>query len=418
MFRGVTRLKGLIFDLDSFEESVSAWEPFVNTYKCCFLTSMPEKKGFFQQAFPRMEVIEIPYYIKNLAPNQQVHGQALRSLQLQTSEVAYVSKEREFITRALGFMSGVIQISNAVPSYQEASQYPDLVTPSLKLLFEALESRYSGWYGEAVLSPLTIGEKKAGYVNWARFTCDGEEIPLFFLGRYYAGSHYMVQQHPYSSAIFLNKKEGGKAYGIFNSNFCKLYGDVINLMKEDFGIDSICNVPERPNKPKRFASLLQWLSKTYGLENLSDRFQCIRDYPSQKTLNEWERQRNVQNAFSFQGDLSGRKIALLEDVVTTGATVRECIRTLKQSGATKIFVVSLGINQLGGSYWRSDSPKVPCPVCGQGMRLLVNSSKRQFFYSCYNCRESDSYLHGRERMIQQVNQEFAFFQTDEDDQVF
>jgi ComF family protein len=52
-------------------------------------------------------------------------------------------------------------------------------------------------------------------------------------------------------------------------------------------------------------------------------------------LNAAERRRNVQGAFAVVegADFCGQKILLIDDVITTGATVDECARTLRRAGA-------------------------------------------------------------------------------------
>ena len=54
-----------------------------------------------------------------------------------------------------------------------------------------------------------------------------------------------------------------------------------------------------------------------------------------------ERQRNVSGAFAYRGDsLDGQTVVLLDDVVTTGATVAECAATLRDHGARRVYVVA------------------------------------------------------------------------------
>ncbi len=61
--------------------------------------------------------------------------------------------------------------------------------------------------------------------------------------------------------------------------------------------------------------------------------------PRQADLPLKERHKNVRGAFECQADLSGRKILLIDDVMTTGATVNECARVLKQQGAVEITII-------------------------------------------------------------------------------
>lgn len=59
---------------------------------------------------------------------------------------------------------------------------------------------------------------------------------------------------------------------------------------------------------------------------------------AQATLAHDARQGNVRGAFECRGDLSGQRILLVDDVMTTGATLRECARVLHLHGAASIAV--------------------------------------------------------------------------------
>lgn len=61
--------------------------------------------------------------------------------------------------------------------------------------------------------------------------------------------------------------------------------------------------------------------------------QRIRATTPQVELPWKERAKNVRNAFMCNADLSGRHILLIDDVMTSGATLNECARTLKLHGA-------------------------------------------------------------------------------------
>lgn len=50
------------------------------------------------------------------------------------------------------------------------------------------------------------------------------------------------------------------------------------------------------------------------------------------------RRANVRGAFECRGDLSGKRILLIDDVLTTGATADECARVLKGHGAARVEV--------------------------------------------------------------------------------
>lgn len=62
----------------------------------------------------------------------------------------------------------------------------------------------------------------------------------------------------------------------------------------------------------------------------------IRDTPPQMGLKHDARRRNVRGAFACTGDLAGQRIALIDDVMTTGTSLDELAATLKHAGAREV----------------------------------------------------------------------------------
>lgn len=69
----------------------------------------------------------------------------------------------------------------------------------------------------------------------------------------------------------------------------------------------------------------------------------IRWTEPQIELSAAERLHNVRGAFAVAdpSGVRGRKVLLIDDVYTTGATVMECSRTLRRAGATAVFVATV-----------------------------------------------------------------------------
>jgi ComF family protein len=61
-----------------------------------------------------------------------------------------------------------------------------------------------------------------------------------------------------------------------------------------------------------------------------------RDTPPQMDLPFAERRRNVRGAFRCTRALAGASVAVVDDVMTTGATLNELARTLKDAGAARV----------------------------------------------------------------------------------
>ena len=65
-----------------------------------------------------------------------------------------------------------------------------------------------------------------------------------------------------------------------------------------------------------------------------------RPTPSQAGLNADERRRNLTGAFKVLGRLDGQRVLLVDDVLTTGHTGRECARALLEAGAIDVGLVT------------------------------------------------------------------------------
>ena len=67
----------------------------------------------------------------------------------------------------------------------------------------------------------------------------------------------------------------------------------------------------------------------------------VRETPPQQGLGRRERRRNVRDAFRCSLPLAGRRVAIVDDVITTGATVGALARELRRAGARDVVVWTL-----------------------------------------------------------------------------
>ncbi|MDP2870241.1 ComF family protein [Methyloversatilis sp.] len=69
-----------------------------------------------------------------------------------------------------------------------------------------------------------------------------------------------------------------------------------------------------------------------------DAFGLVRlyDTPPQRDLAWSQRRRNVRGAFAVRTEVAGRHVAVLDDVLTTGASLHEVARMLKAAGALTV----------------------------------------------------------------------------------
>lgn len=78
------------------------------------------------------------------------------------------------------------------------------------------------------------------------------------------------------------------------------------------------------------------LARELDISMLPDCCARVRDTPPQSALPWKERDKNVRDAFRCDADLTGKHIALVDDVMTTGASLNALAKAVHQRGARKI----------------------------------------------------------------------------------
>lgn len=91
--------------------------------------------------------------------------------------------------------------------------------------------------------------------------------------------------------------------------------------------------------------IAQALGQEIGVLCCPDLLVRIRNTPTQGKLKVNDRHKNVKSAFKVRKNreklLINKKIVLIDDVYTTGATVKECTKVLLDAGASEVFVLTV-----------------------------------------------------------------------------
>ena len=89
--------------------------------------------------------------------------------------------------------------------------------------------------------------------------------------------------------------------------------------------------------------LAKELSKVIKIPVASDNLIKIKPTLPQIKLSGKQRQENVKGSFAIKtpADIKGRKIFLVDDVYTTGSTMEECARILRNAGAKQIWGIAI-----------------------------------------------------------------------------
>lgn len=311
------------------------------------------------------------------------------------SALCFVSDNGSFLADVLKSLCATVLITDNALPYTLAGNCPDMICKSISELKDRLTKKKLFYCGESLFNERKRmnGMKKDEYMPVIRTKKDilekNRTIEIFAAGRYYGKKHFMQAIDRYSCAIQCNKNTNSKLFLKFNDRFeTILFLMLAECRGKSIGLDSICAVPPKPGKTDRFSSIVKSLSEKADLENITENIQCIQAYRDNKMSESLEdRIANVHGSFKATGNLSGKTIALLDDIVTTGTTVSECAKELLDAGANDVVVFSLAINQFSCPYWISGSSIM---THQQENPLHFNSHElTPFFSGCTRSFESE-----------------------------
>ena len=83
------------------------------------------------------------------------------------------------------------------------------------------------------------------------------------------------------------------------------------------------------------------IAKDTGITLFMDILVKKKETPPQIGLSAKERLLNLKNAFEVKDTIKGLRLLLVDDVMTTGATVTECSKVLMKAGAQEVIVLTL-----------------------------------------------------------------------------
>lgn len=130
------------------------------------------------------------------------------------------------------------------------------------------------------------------------------------------------------------------------TKLAKLFGQAMaSIIKFDHilkNVDIIIPVPlywwKYLRRGYNQAALLSKIIAEEGSAQVANIMQRIKNTKTQTRLNEEARRKNVFNAFTVKLDsINDKRVLLIDDVLTTGATMNECARILKEAGAKRVY---------------------------------------------------------------------------------
>ncbi|MEN7972768.1 MAG: ComF family protein [Verrucomicrobiota bacterium] len=131
-------------------------------------------------------------------------------------------------------------------------------------------------------------------------------------------------------------------------DMAELLHNCLDAEYSEYSFDLIVPVPlhhvrRRERGYNQSATLAHELGRRMECQVLPGALKRIRPTATQTNLTAKERLSNVVGAFEYKKEswLNDRRILLVDDVMTTGATVNVCAKTLKRGGATSVHVITV-----------------------------------------------------------------------------
>ncbi len=130
------------------------------------------------------------------------------------------------------------------------------------------------------------------------------------------------------------------------NSFAQIMSESLQTIKDEF--DIIIPVPihfkrylERGYNQSKI--LAKQIAKLLDKKCLTNILKKTKNVVPQSTLNHIERQTNVLNTYKISNNLKilNKRILLIDDIFTTGATANECAKVLKMHGAKSVIVATI-----------------------------------------------------------------------------
>lgn len=157
--------------------------------------------------------------------------------------------------------------------------------------------------------------------------------------------YYFAKENVIQHLIHQLKYKSNKDIGVYMG---ELMGSTLLNSNRFINIDALIPLPLYPDKERKrgynqATVICNGMSTVMNIPVITNNVQRQRFTETQTRKHRAERWQNVEGSFVVNNPaaLSGKNILLVDDVITTGATIEACGSTILQCEGTKLFVASL-----------------------------------------------------------------------------
>lgn len=377
---------------------VATWREFARHYRCLiYVRDTDEFNAWFDAVSDSVTIL----FWNTKAANEVADNlrAGMEKLQSEPFETVYIAFDAADLVEAVAARVGTIQLGGdwqgVLPDI-----YLDDITELAQTLAERRHGRDRAYIGE-LFSTMTGKTQRwpgTGVLMWddnllARapdldpHVTNGLRVAI--LGRYFPPSDFRHVKHQLSRRILYSKHVDTRARPIFEP-----LGFGLRHLVDTFGYDMVTRVPPKPRaEHDHIAWLVANAAKRAEVrltpQVSTNALSTIRDFPSQKFAGSFARRvANVANAFRADKLVRGRRVLLVDDVLTSGATVTSAASALLDAGAAMVGVLVIAYNQ-NCVHRGYGEPGVPCASEGCRGRMILQFSTKSdaAFWGCSRWRE-------------------------------
>ncbi|MBS1956620.1 MAG: phosphoribosyltransferase [Cyanobacteria bacterium SZAS-4] len=430
MFYSLTSLRALIIDADDFGGRPQIITDIIKMLGQSIEVALVTRRNWIARV-PPVRTFH-PIDMTEHLDSKILLTRAIKELKVPPCSTVYLCSSTVTLELTKDLLLGSVVFPNQPLSdiekhllYQES---PDFVVDSLDALYKCLSILDTGYAAEVASSPDRLVKANFGhsttfsptvsitpnpkdstaslYSSSAKPTTrvvklpnlQHPECPYFVLGRYFGPSDPRHALHALSLRLSHFKHHHSPHSQLFANLFLR------GIEAATGGVfDLITQVPSRPEVGDRLAHILRIMhsnlskqtqpadsphARTSPTSIQSDILRCVNSYPPLKGLNLKARKASVAKVFQVQKDIQGKRIVLIDDIVTTGATINACITELKSAGAASVTAVLLAYHPYGLKARPSKSINI-CTECGERLGITFDSS--ELYFECLKQTGDDSH---------------------------
>lgn len=328
--------------------------------------------------------------------NNNLIVKILNDHSVNSNQAAIITSDVNNIRKIMDFNITCIHLADKFYNYELA---PDFICKDISGVKDVIEGKNGGYYAEAMVNERR-GYQYACVLN-NKYSCGENIVDVWAAGRYFPAWTAQGHYHLLSIKIISNKREG-REHNLFYLIFLRMIA-AYNFERSNV---VICAIPPKPGQNNRFTNIINKISQNLNIENGLNYLYCNKDYGNNKIRGAKDREISLAGVFSLSKDsnFKGRNVVIIDDVLASGATLKEAAKVLYEAGAATVTAFVIGINQLTSEWRNVRYIPLRCPQCGGELNLRINNRNLMPFYGCENypkCRYTMDYDDGYKKIKEQ-----------------